>query len=215
MAIPRGVLTPDETVVLDIRPHWVRFVKPGALFILAFLAWVWASRHFDGLFPQILGFVVLGTVVNGVLVFLPWWSTCFAVTSERVIVRSGVIAKHGIEIPLDKINTVFFNQSVVERLLGAGDLIIESASESGHQTFDDVAHPNEVQQVIYRAKEDLQQRDRDRQGQALARHYQAPQPPVSPVQESVSAELERLWQLLQSGAISKPEYESLKSRLLG
>jgi uncharacterized membrane protein YdbT with pleckstrin-like domain len=212
MTIPKGVLTPDETVVLDIRPHWVRFVIPATINASALLAWVWASRNFDGPFPKILGIVLLITLVRLAVVFLPWWTTCFAVTSERVIVRSGVIAKHGVEIPLDKINTVFFNQTLLERVMGAGDLIIESASESGRQTFDDVAHPNEVQQVIYRAKEDFQQRERERQGEAYARH-QAPNNPVSST--SVSDELERLWGLLSRGAISQAEYDALKDKLLG
>jgi uncharacterized membrane protein YdbT with pleckstrin-like domain len=211
MAIPKGILTPDESVVLDVRPHWVRFVIPSIISFAVLLAWVWASRNFDGVFPKALAIGLLVALVRLTAVFLPWWATCFAVTSERIIVRSGVIAKHGIEIPLDKINTVFFNQTLLERVVGAGDLIIESASESGRQTFADVAHPNEVQQVIYRAKEDFQQRERERQGEAYARHQSAPQTTPTP---SATAELERLWNLLQSGAISQDEYETLKARLV-
>ena len=62
-----------------------------------------------------------------------------------MISRSGVVAKTGIEIPLDRINTVFFNQSFFERIIGAGDLGIESAGEGGRENFSDVRKPALVQ----------------------------------------------------------------------
>ena len=85
--------------------------------------------------------------------YAKWANTNFVVTSDRVIHRVGVIAKHGIEIPLERINTVFFNQSMFERLLGAGDLGIESAGERGAETFEDVRKPAIVQNEIYRQME--------------------------------------------------------------
>ena len=96
----------------------------------------------------------------------------FVVTNERVIYRTGVVAKKGIEIPLDRINTVFFDQSLFERALGAGDVGIESAGESGRQIFDDVRKPQQVQQEIYRQMEGYDERQLLRLGRPLR-----PQPP--------------------------------------
>jgi hypothetical protein len=72
---------------------------------------------------------------------IEWNSINFVVTTERCIYRSGVFAKRGIEIPLDRINTVFFNQGVFERLVRAGDLAIESAGENSRQSFSDIYDP--------------------------------------------------------------------------
>jgi uncharacterized membrane protein YdbT with pleckstrin-like domain len=211
MALPSGILTADEDVVLDTRPHPVRLVPPSAVLAVALLLWVQASLAFDGFIPRAVLTVAAIVCVWWLRVFLPWWFTCFAVTSERVIVRSGVVAKHGIEIPLDRINTVFFEQSPLERLLRAGDLIIESASEQGRQVFADVARPNQVQQTIYRCKEGQADRQRSLQGAAIAQHLGA----GAPAAASVTEELDRLWGLCERGAISQAEYETLKSRLLG
>ena len=76
-----------------------------------------------------------------------------------------MISKEGIEIPLDRINTVFFNQSIFERIIGAGDLGIESAGEGGHQEFTDIRRPNLVQNEIYRQVESLEDRRLRRLGQ--------------------------------------------------
>ena len=69
-------------------------------------------------------------------------------TSDRVIHREGWIAKRSMEIPLEAINDVRFHQGVFERLIGAGDLIISSASEFGRQVFGDIRNPEEVQKTI-------------------------------------------------------------------
>ena len=70
-----------------------------------------------------------------------------------MIFRTGVLAKHGVEIPMDRINNINFHQSIWERVIGAGDLEIESAGRDGQSKFDDVWHPDAVQQELYRQME--------------------------------------------------------------
>lgn len=212
MAFPRNLLTPDEAILLDLRPHWWVLVPRGGALAAAAAFWLWVSLRFGGAPGKVLAFlaavVLLVTAVRFLLVFLSWWYTNFAVTSERLIVRSGVLSKHGIEIPLERINTVFFSQGPFERVIGTGDLSIESASEAGRQTFSDVRQPSHVQSVIYRACEDLQQRGRERTGEALGAALDRRQS-VAAVQE-----LERLRQLLDEGAITEAEYALLKARVI-
>ena len=42
-----------------------------------------------------------------------------------------------------------FNQGIIERMLGAGDLLIESGAEEGQQRFTDVRNPDQVQNLIH------------------------------------------------------------------
>ena len=72
-------------------------------------------------------------------------------TSQRVIFRAGVIARTGIEIPLDRVNNINFHQSIFERMIGAGDLLIESGGEDGLSVFDNIRDPEQVQSFIQRA----------------------------------------------------------------
>ena len=71
------------------------------------------------------------------------------ITSDRVIFRHGLVAKSGIEIPLERVNSVHFHQTIIERMLGAGDLLIESGAEQGEQRFTDIRNPDRVQQLIH------------------------------------------------------------------
>jgi uncharacterized membrane protein YdbT with pleckstrin-like domain len=81
---------------------------------------------------------------------LQWSRVHFVVTNQRVIYRSGVIARNGIEIPVRKVNNVSFHQSVIERIVGAGDILIESGGEDGQSLFSDIRDPEQVQNIIQR-----------------------------------------------------------------
>ena len=154
---------------------------------------------------RLLQFVaVAALVVSAVWLlsrYLKWITTNFVITSQRVIFRQGLIAKSGIEIPLERVNNVNFSQGIIERLLGAGDLLIESGGEDGQQRFTDIRQPEEVQNLIHAQMEKVAMR---RAG------YGAPAAAVN-----VADQLERLEGLLHRGSITQAEFDAEKRRLLG
>ena len=87
-----------------------------------------------------------------------WLTSHFVVTSDRIIHRRGFIAKYSMEVPLEAINDVRFEQGVIDRIIGAGTLVVQSASEAGRQVFDHIRNPEEVQKTIYHQGELNKQR---------------------------------------------------------
>ena len=210
MAYPKNLLIPGEEVVLDLRPHWW-FLTPRALVSIAaiivgivVLAQGWEGAAADGL-NVVLGVAILVALVWFLLRLAKWATTEFVLTNKRVIYRYGVIGKNGKEIPLDKINTVFFDQTVFERLIGCGTVAMESAGESGKDSFTHIRKPSVVQGEIYRQMEADEQKDHEAIGRAAASGGGG---------LSVAEQLEKLHQLHQSGALSDEEYEAQKAKLL-
>jgi uncharacterized membrane protein YdbT with pleckstrin-like domain len=119
-------------------------------------------------------------------------------TTDRLIFRSGVIAKRGVEIPLERINTVFSNQTIFERMLRAGDLVIESGGELGRETFADIPRPTDVQNEIYKQIEANQHRT-----------YGGGQR-----EPDVVDQLDRLDDLRKRGVITEAEFQAKKATLL-
>lgn len=220
MAFPTKLLNRDEEIVLDLRPHWW-YIAPyaaalGGAVVLGIV--VLAADAHDAL-KSLVGVVVLVALGFFVARYLRWVGMNFVVTTERVIYRSGVVSKRGIEIPLERINTVFFNQSLFERLLGQGDLGIESAGERGQQRFDNIRRPLQVQQEIYRAMDDVQQRRLEAYGRTMAAGAtnvapEQPQPTPPPEQMSIPEQLERLDSLRARGIITDEEFAAKKRELL-
>jgi membrane protein YdbS with pleckstrin-like domain len=207
MPYPQKNLNTDETIALDMHPHWWYFAEPAfalAAAIIVAVALLLETKSGSNA-RKYLGLLVLVLLVVGAMWligrYLKWISTNFVITSQRVIFRQGIFAKSGIEIPLERVNNVNFSQGVFERMLGAGDLLIESGGEDGQQRFTDIRHPDKVQNLIHSQMEGVARR---RGG------YSAPS--AGP---SVPEQLERLEGLLERGSITHEEFEAQKRKLLG
>jgi membrane protein YdbS with pleckstrin-like domain len=213
VAFDRKLLHEHEELVLDLRPHWWYMAEPGgAVLGSAVLGLVvLAVLDLDGLPNTILSWLSIALIVGSLVWFgvryLKWITTNFVVTSDRVVFRVGVLAKRGVEIPLERINTVFFNQTIFERALGAGDVAIESGGETGKETFGDIRKPSAVQNEIYKQMELNNTRMYGGMGGG-------PGAGTHGSSTSIPAQIAELDQLRQQGVISQAEFETKKAQLL-
>jgi uncharacterized membrane protein YdbT with pleckstrin-like domain len=209
VAFPRRLLNEGEEVILDLRPHWAFFVGRALVLLLAVAALI-AAAVLGAPDPALLllGVVVLIALFRVVTRYAVWTTSEFGVTTDRLILRSGVVSKRGIEIPLERVNTVFFSQRLRERLLHYGDLVVESGGERGRQVIADVPHPERVQSVIHGAMEDEED---TREGAPPADRTTAA---TTGDRESVLDQIDRLDQLRQRGVISQAEFDAKKAQLL-
>lgn len=206
MGISESHLHRNEKIVLDLHPHWIMLVKGVLAVVVSTAIGIFLlARGKDGTFDAILFWAGILLILASLGYFaqrwITWYSTNFVVTTDRCIYRSGVIAKRGIEIPLERINTIFFEQGFLDRIVRAGSLVVESAGEMGRQTFEDVRDPVHVQNVLYQEMEDNENRKFDRIGTG------------GPA--STADELTKLAQLHEQGHLSAEEFAAQKAKLLG
>ena len=208
MAFPDSILTDDETIIRQFRPHWRMLAIPVLWFIagIVAIALVYQVLPPDSGTADLIttGVIVLAMFVLVVNPLLKWWFTIYVLTTERLITRTGIIARSGIEIPLENINNVLFNQNILERVLQSGDLLIESAGESGQSEFSNIPHPEEFQSLLYRTREE--------QGRRTAAEESAISADLS---RDPTEQLERAARLHQQGVLSDEEFEAMKRTILG
>lgn len=211
VAFPRKLLNDNEELVLDLRPHWLYMVLATGLLVAAVIVGLVVVFVLDldgntrgAANVAALVFLVVALGYFG-LRYAIWVTTMFVLTSDRLLTRRGVLAKSGTEIPLERINTVFFNQSIFERMVGAGDLTIESAGERGSESFTDIRKPAIVQREIYVQMEANGNRQFDRlRGEGFG----------TPASMSVAEQLEKLHGLFEKGALTQTQFEAEKAKLL-
>ncbi len=156
MGFPENVLAQDEKVVRHLHPHWFTVLLPTIVGVLVVAAAVVALLVLpDGSVGTVLLWVVLAAAVLVLLFavvgpYLRWRSTHYVITSHRVMVRRGVLTKSGKDITLAKITDVGFRQTLLDRMIGAGSLHIESAGDSPDEDLVNVPDSDEVQQLINR-----------------------------------------------------------------
>jgi uncharacterized membrane protein YdbT with pleckstrin-like domain len=206
MPYPQRLLNRQEDVAVDLHPHWSYYAKPAFTVVGAVIVGiVTLANTTAGTTPRVVlagvSLVLLvGSMMWLIVRYLKWATTHFVLTTERVIFRGGIIAKRGVEIPLERINTVHFGQSMFERMIRVGDLVIESGGDDGQQRFTAVRRPALVQRMIYVEMEEHRRRALAAGGALGA--------------DDVASQLERLEGMLQRGTLTPDEFRAHKDRLL-
>ncbi len=151
MGFPEKHLSDDESVVFHIRTHVKALFLPVLVFLVLAAAVGFGMGALPDSTPGTVGrwaLVIVAVLVFAVWVlwpFLSWLTTTYTVTTERLITRSGVLTRTGRDIPLDRINDVAYEQSVLDRMLRCGTLVVSAASEQGQVRLNDVPGVHVVQ----------------------------------------------------------------------
>jgi uncharacterized membrane protein YdbT with pleckstrin-like domain len=203
---PRSfVLNPGEEVVVDVRPHWWYLAGPVATVVVVIAGAAAAGIESAPTWAIWAVLVVLGLALIWLVArYIRWASTRLLVTNTRLIERRGIISRRGREIPLSALTDISYRQTIFDRIIGAGDVLLESAGRDSQEVFPDLPHPARIHNEIY------MQMDRARQAQ-FSNSGSAPAPAPG---ASIPTQIEQLDSLRQRGLITDAEFETKKAQLL-
>jgi len=194
---PTRLLSTDEEVVRQFRPHWQVLIVPMAITLVLVAAvvsaFIWLETDVAWIVTAVAA--LLWFVLN-TRRLLTWLTTQHVITNERVVFRAGILSRRGKEIPLEVINDVAFSQTILERIVRSGDLLIESAGELGQSRYSDIPDPEAMQSLIYTLRE---KRTLALQGGG---------------KPSVAAEIESLAELRDRGIITGEQFEARRDKLI-
>jgi uncharacterized membrane protein YdbT with pleckstrin-like domain len=129
MRYVRRVLQPGETIVYTTKLHWFVYLWATLLLaiclVLAVASWSWADNQNLSLALWIAAaiFALLG-VSSAFRAFIRRASTELAVTDQRVIYKTGLIARHTLEMNRGKVESVAVDQTLLGRLFGYGTVTV-------------------------------------------------------------------------------------------
>lgn len=179
MAYDRSLSVGEESVEI-LHPHWKTLVRPIAL---AFVV-VAVLLAGEVLIPDNKGAGIERLALAAVgIVLLMWWltypllrwrTTVYELTTRRMRLRDGIIARNGRDIPLSRITDVSFRKGLLDRLLGCGTLIVESAGEHGELILTEIPHVERVSATLFQLVENERLRDerlRDERDEPRALDY--------------------------------------------
>ena len=207
----RTELKKDEKILLTTRQHWLRLVLPffAWLLLTVILIW-WLKDNTIGII------IIIVTALYPLLEYVYWRHNLWCVTNLRVVDETGFFTRYSKESPLDKINNVEYDQSVWGRLFGYGNVDIQTAAELGETKYELIHHPKLLKDTITQAQEEYKKIQITSQAtqlaQAIAKNIN---PAAAPSQQMIADELQKLFELLQKGAITQEEYVTQKNKLMG
>jgi len=155
--ISRRVLADDEEVLVDLRPHWVFFAGPVILTAVAVAVAITIAVEFPTAPVAVAG--VLAALVAAPLLWLAarvvrWLGISLVVTTARILYRQGIFGRDMVQLRLQRVTEVHFAQTLVDRLIGSGRLLVEITG-GDPMVLDDVRRPRALQRVINRQLDEL------------------------------------------------------------
>jgi len=142
------VLLPHERQVITVRFHPAVLIRPVAEVLLGLaLAGLLSTTvaHGNGLAMLIIWGLWLLLVLRLVYKIYVWLDEYFVVTSQRLLLATGVFTKRVNMMPLTKVTDMRFERSPSGRLLGYGKFVVESAGqEQALQTVDHLPYPEQL-----------------------------------------------------------------------
>ena len=154
MGYPKHLLAPGEQIDLALRPHWKALILPVLNLIVAVAVFGAAVGFIGGSGRKYAAIVVGAIALVDIIIFtvrpwVVWLNKNYIVTNKRLIIREGFIHREGRDMPLLKINDVSFKHNgLLDRILGCGTLVVESAGEHGQEQLEDIPHVESTQREL-------------------------------------------------------------------
>ncbi len=157
----------NEKILFKTQHHWIVMVYPLLISLIIFglfilLYSVIANASFWIIIIGLLSFSYFGYK------YLERRFDIWVVTNLRILDEQGVFSISAKESPLEKINNVTYHQSLAGRMLGFGDIEIQTAAEMGATTYRKIAKPNELKDAITTLQEEYKHNSMLSQAQKLA-----------------------------------------------
>jgi len=150
--------------VLRLHPHVKTLIGPMSVAVLMVVAVLIAEVLIpSGSVSTVIRLVLAAVAILALMLWLivpvlRWRTTTYELTTRRMRVRSGIVTRHGRDIPLARINDVSFEKGLLDRLLGSGRLVVESAGEHGQILLNDIPRVEFTQATLFRLVEEEQRR---------------------------------------------------------
>ncbi len=157
-------LSDGEQFVLRLHPHWKTLLRPFFILVvivaaaIAVLVLLPAGHNLAAARIGIGAVALLAAIIWFAVPLLRWKTTSYELTTRRLRLREGILTRSGRDFPLIRISDVSFSHGPIDRLVGAGRLVVESAGEHGQLVLNEIPQVERVQATLFQLVQDEQAR---------------------------------------------------------
>ena len=112
-------MSDDSNVVYQARLHWVIFFWPMMLLCLG----IYLNIEVKPLYEVSLFFIGF-SLIWGVMVWTTYQFSSLTIKQKQLILRTGILVRNTVDIPLSKIESIDIRQSILGSLFQYGALVI-------------------------------------------------------------------------------------------
>jgi uncharacterized membrane protein YdbT with pleckstrin-like domain len=135
-------LMPDERVTYRGKLHWIIFKWPVIWLVLALILFQGGPGNAGG-----GRLALILAVITGIGAFINYFTSEYAVTNKRIIVKYGFIKRRSLETLLSKVESLQVEQGIFGRILGYGTIVVTGTGGS-KEPFKTIDAPFEFRKKV-------------------------------------------------------------------
>lgn len=163
----RTPLRKGEQIIFETHKHWFVLILPLIITLILIALSVYIYTKLEMI--QWWHFIVpVFALFYFIYKYYSWKFDLWVVTNYRVIDEFGVFSINSKESPIDKINNVSYQQSLLGRIMGFGDVQIQTAAEMGETSYTNISRPQQLKEALSNAQELYKEYQMNKQAFKLA-----------------------------------------------
>jgi uncharacterized membrane protein YdbT with pleckstrin-like domain len=125
----------EDDVVYRTGLHWVIFLWPCIIAFLGIFLF-FKFQTFKEVAYLVIGFSLVWLFVQ----YITYQFSSITIKTKRVVIRTGLLVRQTLDLPLSKMESIDIRQSIIGSLLGFGTIIITGTGGSVN-IIDQISHP--------------------------------------------------------------------------
>ncbi|MCX6175005.1 MAG: PH domain-containing protein [Ignavibacteriales bacterium] len=163
----RTPLRKDEQILFETHKHWYVLIIPFLFSLIIISLSLYFYTKPNPVYWWYFTFPLIA-VIYFVFKYYSWKFDLWVVTNYRVIDEFGVFSISSKESPIDKINNVSYQQSLLGRIMGFGNVQIQTAAEMGETSYTNISRPQQLKEALSNAQELYKEYQMNKQAYKLA-----------------------------------------------
>jgi uncharacterized membrane protein YdbT with pleckstrin-like domain len=151
--VKSSITAAREKIIYQTHLHWILFLESAGILTLGTLVWMLGHRYAPQ-YQIYFSYLSLPFFVYGGFKLLLEWiqhtSSDFVITSNRIVIKVGVLKRSSLSMPLNKIESIEVDQTITGQLFGYGSIHI-TGTGTATSKFDFINNPSQFRQKIQQA----------------------------------------------------------------
>jgi uncharacterized membrane protein YdbT with pleckstrin-like domain len=126
-------LMANERITFSTNLNWTFYIKSVVIILIANLLLIYSHHSINGFIIYAVGIMLVAAgMFSAVVTYLKIKTFEFAVTNKRVLIKHGILSTQSFEIMLNKVEAIYVEQTIIDRIVKSGTIIIKG--KGGSQT---------------------------------------------------------------------------------
>ena len=124
-------LMANERIIYSTKLNWTLYIKAFLLILIGLILFIDTSHSINDSIVSLASIILFfAGIFSAMITYIKIKTFEFVVTNKRVLIQHGILRTQSFEIMLNKVEAIYVEQNIIERIVNSGTIIIKGKGGS-------------------------------------------------------------------------------------